>query len=789
MTTRLTTLVSLNGVDGAFPYYAGVTLDANGDLFGRTEEGGAKDEGTVFEIVNIGTVAAPAPTMLVSFNGSNGESPLDGLIADADGDLFGTTWDGGGIYDDGIKNTGTVAAPVYASAPTTLVGFDGSDASQPVGGLTVDANGNVFGTTHGGGANNLGTVFEIKNTGTIAKPAYASSPITQVRFNGSNGQSPVAGLTADARGNLLGSTYQGGALTAQLTTLVSFNDSNGAIPRAGLIADANGDLFGTTTTGGANDDGTVYEIQNTGTAAAPVYASAPTSLVSFNGSNGQYPGEGLLIADANGDLFGTTQNGGANNDGTVFEIQNTGTAAAPVYASTPATLVSFNGSNGAIPRAGLTLDANCDLFGTTEQGGANGDGTVFEIQNTGTVAAPVYTSAPTTLVSFNGSNGTAPEAGLIADANGDLFGTTLEGGANGDGTVFEIQNTGTAAAPVYASAPATLVSFNGSNGQHPNAGLMAGANGDLFGTTENGGANLDGTVFEIQNTGTAAAPVYAIAPTTLVSFNGSNGAFPLAWLIADAKGDLFGTTDNGGANNDGTVFEIQNIGTVAAPVYASAPTTLVSFNGSNGAAPYAGLIAGANGDLFGTTESGGANGDGTVFEITGAGFVDQWNNIGDWNLNAAADWSLGTAPTSTTAAEIETGSATISTTGAAGLLTIDSGATLILDYGTTLAVTNGLDNAGTWTLGGGDAATIGGSLANSGALDIGATDISASTTVTAAALDNTGGIYLQGATASGATNAATLDITGGAPTVLAGRVVVAGDATLEFGGGGITTIR
>jgi uncharacterized repeat protein (TIGR03803 family) len=231
-------------------------------------------------------------------------------------------------------------------------------------------------------------------------------------------------------------------MAAQLTTLVNFSGSNGAEPFAGLIADASGDLFGTTTSGGANNEGTVFEIQNTGTVAAPVYASPPTTLVSFNGSNGGYPSAGL-IADASGDLFGTTSGGGANGLGTVFEIQNTGTVAAPVYASAPTTLVSFNGSNGAGPDvAGLIADANGDLFGTTQRGGvegANGLGTVFEIQNTGTVAAPVYASSSTTLVSFNGSNGAYPSAELIVDANGDLFGTTYAGGGERyDGTVFEI---------------------------------------------------------------------------------------------------------------------------------------------------------------------------------------------------------------------------------------------------------------------------------------------------------------------------------------------------------------
>ena len=197
----------------------------------------------------------------------------------------------------------------------------------------------------------------------------------------------------------------------------------------------------------------------------------------------------------------------------------------------------------------------------------------------------------------------------MADANGDLFGTTAGGGANGDGTVFEIAKTSSG----YASTPTTLVSFNGSDGGDPSGALIADANGDLFGTTGEGGENGDGTVFEIAKTSSG----YASTPTILVSFNGSDGADPTGGLIMDANGDLFGTTDGGGTNGDGTVFEIAK----SSSGYASTPTTLVSFNGSDGAAPIENLIADANGNLFGTTSGGGANDDGTVFEITDSGFV------------------------------------------------------------------------------------------------------------------------------------------------------------------------
>ena len=393
-------------------------------------------------------------------------------------------------------------------------------------------------------------------------------------------------------------------MTATLTAVVSFGGADGSTLDGDLIADSQGDLFGTTEAGGANDDGTVFEIKKT----AAGYASAPTTLVSFNNADGSFPAGGL-IADSHGDLFGTTSGGGANDDGTVFEITKT----AAGYASAPTTLVSFDGANGAFPFASLIADVNGDLFGTTGSGGANDDGTVFEIKKT----AVGYASTPTTLVSFNGTNGPFPDGSLIADANGDLFGTTgglgLNNNAVNDGTVFEIKKT----AVGYASAPTTLVSFDGGDGANPFASLIADVNGDLFGTTDSGGANDDSTVFEIKKT----AAGYASTPTTLVSFNGTNGSFADGSLIADANGDLFGTTGgldfNHNAVSDGTVFEI----TKTAAGYASAPTTLVSFDGGDGANPVASLIADANGDLIGTTFFGGASGDGTVFEITDSGFA------------------------------------------------------------------------------------------------------------------------------------------------------------------------
>ena len=232
-------------------------------------------------------------------------------------------------------------------------------------------------------------------------------------------------------------------------------------------------------------------------------------------------------------------------------------------------------------------------------GGASGYGTAFEIADT----ASGYAATPTVLVSFDGTNTVESSGSLIADADGDLFGTTTEGGSGGNnGTVFEIAKT----AGGYASTATVLARFNYTDGSFPVAGLIADVNGDLFGTTSGGGVSGDGTVFEIVKTSAG----YASAPTVLASFNGANGYGPAGSLIADASGDLFGTTESGGANDDGTVFELAK----TAAGYAGTPTVLASFSGANGTSPLGSLITDASGDLFGTTKSGGSTGLGTAFK-------------------------------------------------------------------------------------------------------------------------------------------------------------------------------
>ena len=375
-----------------------------------------------------------------------------------------------------------------------------------------------------------------------------------------------------------------------LTTLQSFNSANGEYPYAGLVADAAGNLFGTTTNGGSTDYGTVYEIVKSGT----TYAS-PMTLLLFQGLNGAYP-YGTLAIDGAGNLLGATGNGGTPGWGTAFEIVKSGSTD-----NSTTTLGNFTGDDGANSYGTLTADAAGHLFGTSTHGGS-GNGVVFEIAKTGsTYAAPVAIDA------FDGTGGKWPVAGVTLDAAGDIFGTTQVGGASNSGTVFEIARTGS----TYG-APITLVSLGGSNGAGPEAGVIIDTAGNLFGTTDYGGASGLGIVYEIPNIGSAYG-----APIVLANLTSATGGIPMGGLTQDAAGDLFGTTDAGGASNKGTVFEIAKTGST----YGSL-AVLATFDGTNGARPgYVTLIADMMGNLFGTTEVGGANNDGTVFEVTGSGFV------------------------------------------------------------------------------------------------------------------------------------------------------------------------
>jgi uncharacterized repeat protein (TIGR03803 family) len=382
-------------------------------------------------------------------------------------------------------------------------------------------------------------------------------------------------------------------LAASDETIVhSFNKSgrDGVEPNGGLISDAVGNLYGTTTAGGTHRAGAVFEL-------TPAEDGSWTEklLHSFNnnGVDGAYPC-GKLVFDGVGNLYGTTSQGGGRGSGVVFEL-SLGSGGN----WTEKVLYSFNSStgDGAPPLAGLTLDSAGNLYGTTNLGGTFGYGTVIEL-------SPAVGGGWTEKVlhSFGHlSDGTSPVAGVIRDLAGNLYGTTISGAINGNGIVFELspQGSGWTEKVLYAFA-------NGADGSSPWGGLTLDAAGNLYGTTEYGGANGWGTVFKLTQVGGSWME------SVLHSFNldGTDGTSPVSALAVDSSGRLYGTTEGGGAFHFGVVFELfQNGGNWT-------ETVLHSFgSGADGASPTAGVLVNAAGSLYGTTVRGGPFEVGTVFEV------------------------------------------------------------------------------------------------------------------------------------------------------------------------------
>jgi uncharacterized repeat protein (TIGR03803 family) len=446
--------------------------------------------------------------------------------------------------------------------------------ANPRSTLIADSGGNLYGTASAGGAYGDGTVFEI--AGGWKAGSTMGTITTLATFSGGNGAAPYASLTLDPAGNLFGTTEQGGANndgtvfeiakgSNAVTTLVSFNGTNGQHPYAGLTLDSSGNLYGTTFQGGATGAGTVFRI---GTGSTTL-----TTITSLDPQQGLFLPGGVAL-DASGDLFGATSNGGASGYGIVFEIA-AGT-------NTVMTLASFNSASGESPGSGVTLDTSGNLYGTTAKGGANGDGTVFELAKG---------SSSIILLASLGSNAGAA-SGVTRDPAGNLFGTTMLSAYGSDGTVFEVAS-GTGTLTTLASTDQTTGPFG------PLAGVMLDSSGDLVGTTYRGGTGKTGTVFEIPKGASSAMPV--------AYFDGTNAAEPDGRLVLDASGNLYGTTLVGGPSGDGTVFEV--------PSGSTKLLTVADFNGTNGEVPFGGLTIDGAGNLYGTTQLGGAYGYGTVFEV------------------------------------------------------------------------------------------------------------------------------------------------------------------------------
>ena len=375
------------------------------------------------------TMAAPAQTLttLLTFDGSNGSDPyVMALVQGTDGNFYGTT------SNVQFTNGGTVFKTTAAGTLTTLYNFCPQtpcvDGTQPYAAPILGIDGNFYGTTHEGGVMNHGTVFKMT---------------------------------------------PGGALTTLYSFCLKANCADGYHPHGVLVQATDGNFYGTTKHGGANAWGTVFKITPSGTL---------TTIYSFNVSDGANPTDGLIQA-SDGNLYGTTGGGGnlscsaPNGCGTVFKITTGGQLT---------TLHNFSGVDGATPVAGVVQASDGNLYGTTQLGGTQNMGAIFKITTSGTL---------TPMHNFN-SGASQPLAGLIQATDGNFYGTTSRGGnplvcaPAGCGTVFMMTPGGTVT---------TLHTFDLSDGSNPDGGLLQGTDGTFYGTTQNGGSGgaNDGTLFSL----------------------------------------------------------------------------------------------------------------------------------------------------------------------------------------------------------------------------------------------------------------------------------------------------
>jgi uncharacterized repeat protein (TIGR03803 family) len=391
----------------------------------------------------------------------------------------------------------------------------------------------------------------------------------------------------------LGLPSAAGAQT--LTVLKNLNKDSGDHPSGTLFMDAQGDLFGTASRRGLGCSrrkdpgcGVVFKI-----APGNVYSVLYRFCSQTRCLDGYNPQAGVT-GDSQGNLYGTTQTGGSGGSGTVFKISPNGAETL---------LHSFcmqsGCADGGVSHGSLMLGGDNNLYGTTQSGGSKNEGVIFRLAPDGSNYTVLYNFCS----SSDGkcTDGADPQAGLIADSHGNLYGTTMFGGATESGTVYKLAPDGTETVLYSFCAQA-----NCTDGGTPLATLVADSNGNLYGTAVGGGASNDGVVFEMAPDGSSYSVLHAFA--------GSDGEYPQSSLVGDAQGNLYGVTSAGGSTGRGVLYEIPSGG---------AETTLYTFCSKRGCSDGSypdelggGLIVDGSGNIYGTTWDGGLSRGGIVYKFT-----------------------------------------------------------------------------------------------------------------------------------------------------------------------------
>jgi uncharacterized repeat protein (TIGR03803 family) len=523
---------------GAQPI-TGLTQASNGLLYGFANNGGANGFGTIFSFNTTGNVF----TKLHDFASATGYLPLAEFVQAPNGVLY-AAGSAGGANSAGVIFSWNISSPAY----TDLVDLDNATGYSPFSRMTVGSNGLLYGTTSAGGPNDGGSIYSFNTSTNVYSPVY---------YMNSNGFSDAwGGVIEDPTGTLVcmssdGGTGSEGSLfkyvlsTFTATELVPFSFSNGSNPTGRLRKASNGLFYGVTSTGGTNSGGILFSIDPA--------TNAFTLLQHFGSATGTIP-LGSLV-ESSGKLYGACSSGGTSDGGTLFEYTiSTNTLAVKVDLSLT--------TAGTIPQNGLFRASNGKIYGSTSAAGLNGQGTFFE-----------YTPGSTTVTKrkdFSVADGSQPLGDVMEASNGLLYGTTSANGSFGKGTIFSfntVTNTFT-----------TLYHFNGFEGASPSGDLLQASNGKLYGVFKEEGLGSNGGIFSWNiGTSTYTEEYDFNTPPTI-----TEGKFPDCSLVQGTDGQIYGTTTQGGASDQGVVFRFNPTSLTY--------TLLHTFTGAaNGALPYDGL--------------------------------------------------------------------------------------------------------------------------------------------------------------------------------------------------------
>lgn len=472
-------------------------------------------------------------------------------------------------------------APGNAQAQVTetiLHSFRFNDGISPLTTPIQGQDGAYYGTAQQGGNFGVGTVYRIASTGTLT---------ILHDFNGSDGVHAYGGLVQGSDGTLYGTAVDGGSNNlgtvyklhpdgTGFMVLHNFAGSDGAEPLGALTLGHDGMIYGMTHDNGASNYGTVFQMSTDGSVFNVIH--------NFSGPDGQDPDAGI-IQGRDGMLYGTTGSGGAYSYGVAFQMSTDGSFYSIIHNFT-------GGADGGNPSCGLIQGSGSDnsLYGAAYNGGANGVGIVFQLAVDGSVFSTIH--------NFIGVYGANPydDESLTLGSDGMLYGTTLNGGDWGAGTVFQVSTSGT----VFNS----LHSFNpNAEGYNPYGGVIQGSDGLLHGVTpysSYGSANNYGTLFTLTTSGASFTTAFDFS-------NGIDGYDPYGGLALGKDGNFYGTTVSGGLYGYGTLFKISKTGQL---------TLLHSFSNIDGYAPYCGITLDSKSNLYATTTFGGANSHGVAFEYS-----------------------------------------------------------------------------------------------------------------------------------------------------------------------------